>query len=218
MAKTARKPRAARRRNRAGRGSAFASVGGIPRAVSLSPALGQKYRMSRTLSTGIAKTASDSGRIYAFALGDVPSSAEFTSLFAEWRIDSVHCHFQWVPPTTIGPTPRLITAFDPTATTAPASVDAILQRRHTVWNTSPTSRDYCIIIKPQVTDAVIATPSVSGTTSNAVSSRGQFMSTGAPSVQHGNLLVWVQFFNDGLQSAGDINMMLTYNFTFRGLR
>lgn len=210
--------RSARRGRARNRDPKFADVGGIPRAVALSPILGQTYRMQRTLGIGLPKSAADQGVQLLFALADVPSSTEFSNLFQEWRLDSVHCHFIWVPATTTGPTPRFTFALNPSATAAPATEAAILQMRHTIWTTSPTSRDYCIKIKPRVTAIMGTSAATSGALTNAVAPHGQFMSTIAPTTQYGSLLIWGAFFNTGLASAGELNAQLTYNFVFRGMR
>lgn len=218
MAPAKQMPRAARRRRMRNRSSAFASVGGLPRAVALSPVLGQTYRMSRTLGLGLPKGAVDQGQRIDFALNDVPNPSEFTSLFQEWRLDSVHCHFIWVPSSTTGPTPRVVFSLNPTATAAPASELDLLQQRHTIWTTSPTSRDYCMVIRPRVTQLVGESALPAAPIANAVAPHRNFMSTVAPTISYGSLLIWASFFNSGIASSGDLNVQFTYNFVFRGLK
>lgn len=174
--------------------------------------------MSRTLGIGIPKAGVDQGLQRTFALSDVPSSGEFTSLFQEWRLDSVHCYFSWVPSATVGPTPRFLFALNHTATSAPTSEAELLQMRHTVWTTSPTSRDYCMLIKPRVTAIMGTTAATSGALVNAVAPHGQYMSTIAPTTGYGSLLLWGSSFNTAVGSSGDLNVQFTYNFVFRGMR
>lgn len=211
-----------RRQGRKPRGGSdattYAAAGGLPRAVVLPQTIGPVHRMARTFGFGIEKGATDIGRIYPFGLLDVPNSTEFTALFMEWRVDSVSVHFTWVPPSTVGATPRLLCSYDPTATTAPASASAILSRRHTVWSTSPTSRDFVLTFKPRVTSTVQKDPALGTTTAYAVAPGSTFISTGNADVRYYALLLWIEFFNTGIASCGDLNALVTLRMSFRGLR
>lgn len=220
MANTSRRPRAARRRARASRGAAFNAAGGLPRAVVVPAALGQVHRIARTFNWPIARTASDIGRMMPVGITDLPSSSEFTALFMEWRIDSVQLHFQWEPSNATGPTPRLLLSYDPTAFSPPQSANDIYVRRHHVWNTSPTSRDFVLTYKPRVAQTVYLNPAAApGTaTANAVLPASTFISTSTPDVKYGNLVSWISFYNDGNASSGELNVFVTLHMSLRGTR
>lgn len=215
MAKGGRIPR---RRNGRRQPRNFESVAGLPRAMTLSPNMGPIHKFSRTFGLALSKSAADQGFQVTFALSDLANFTEFQNLFMEWRIDSVQVHAVWTAATSIGPNPRIYAALDPVATTAPLSVAEIIQKKHTVWQTTPTSVDWVCIIKPRVTNLVATSPATGALVANSLLPANEFISTVSPSVGYGALQLFVGSYNTGLASSGTLVLNLTYNMSFRGLK
>lgn len=195
----------------------------VPRPVSgpsgtlLVPAYGPSVRIPRTLQFTVTKPAADSGFLWDFALADVGSASEFTNLFTEWRLDAVGVNMVWNPSAAVG-APRFSWAMDPMATANPASLSELEQRRPRMFAPNSVRNTMQLLIKPEATLVSQSDPGGGATLGTMLARPNAWLSTGSTNISYGRLLMWGENFNTGNTSAGDLRLVFTYHFCFRGAK
>lgn len=211
--------RAARPRRAAGRRGSAGLVGEGPVIPLTSSGNAAVLRASRLLAVDLAKSGSDKGWWWNFALSDTSGSSEFTALFKEWKLNRVDVGFIWTPSSLTSPEagPRMFFTADPTTATTPSSEDELLQQGCKQFSFSLTRNTFRVSFTPRVTQLVASAPGSGSTVNNAVMPPNTWLSTNQPTTGYGALVAWIQGYNNSA-NTGVLRMTTAYHFTFRGLR
>ena len=136
------------------------------------------YTFSRTVTAGqiTASTTVDQLAALSFTLSSFPNSAEFTSLFDQYRIQYVEVDFIYLNPASV--LAPLYSVIDYDDATVPASVNDLLQYG-TLMHTSP-GQEHVRRLNPKFDYAAYS----GAFTSYAVSNFGDWIDVASPSVQY----------------------------------
>jgi len=183
--------------------------------VVMRPVYGPNVRISRSLVYDLTRTATDQGFIFDWSLSDVPNAAEFTALFAQWRLDGMCITFTWRSANEANPTrPAFTFAIDPFATAAPSSAQEVLERSNRTW--TPNAQRTTLQLKCACAplNLVASTGGAGGLVLNALARPGEWYSClgQGSALSYGQLLLWIQGWT---ANSGTISVKQDYMFGFR---
>lgn len=191
--------------------------------ITLRPSYGPVVKISRSVApfewSTQSATLTDGSFALGWSLSDVPSVAEFTSLFQQWRLRAARVTLTWRSLNETNPVrPTIYFGVDPFVDPAvpPTLLDA-LQRPHRTW--TPNAMRTIVQLRPQlkVVGAVFATPSTTSVTmGNATAPAGQWYDCATSStVNYGTFWAVVQTWS---ATTGVIRVQQEFDLEFRGPR
>jgi hypothetical protein len=176
----------------------------LPNQVILKPSYTAPYKFSRSFSLGnLPKSASDQGYAYPFALNQIPSVTEFTTLFDKYRITMIDLTFSYnylgsttaASQQTVELYPALSLFMDDDDAIIPTSKSDV-QERMSVQRVSfsPLRQTISVKIRPRWTQ------SRAGTSTN-LAPVGTWIDMSTPAVQHYGVKLWADSYNLGNPSS-----------------
>jgi hypothetical protein len=176
----------------------------LPNQVILKPSYTAPYKFSRSFSLGnLPKSAADQGYAYPFALNQIPSSTEFTTLFDKYRITTIDLTFSYnylgttssASQQTVELYPALSLFMDDDDAIIPTSKSDV-QERMSVQRVSfsPLRQTISVRIRPRWTQ------SRAGTSTN-LAPVGTWIDMSTPAVQHYGVKLWADSYNLGNPSS-----------------
>lgn len=164
----------------------------FPNQLMLRPSYTAPYKFARSFDLGtLPKSVSDQGYAWPFALNQVPSSAEFTTLFDKYRITGVELTFTYIR---VGESsgeqlwPAMYLYMDDDDAAIPTTKNEVMERMSVQRVCfSPTRQTISVKLRPRWTQTF------TGTTNIAPASTWLDMST--PGVQHYGVKAWVHYYN-----------------------
>lgn len=161
--------------------------------------------------TFVAKpTSSDVSGYMTFALADVPSATDFSSLFDSYRLDRVDLTF-WASFTGTNGNIRLFVTSDFDGGSAP-TMDEMAQQRHVEKDLTPFHPSHSFSLRPKVATAVNAT---SGSALSKVDSG--WMDLATTTVTHYGVSYYLMNYSSG-NTAVNLYVSKVYHFRCRGVR
>jgi len=163
----------------------------------------------------LTRTATDQGFIFDWGLSDVPNAAEFTALFAQWRLDGTAITFTWRSANDANPTrPIFYLASDPFAAAAPTSATEILERSNRTWSPNAQRTTLQLKVAARPLNLVASTGGSGALVLNALARPGEWYSCAGQgsALAYGQLLLWVQGWG---ANSGTITVKQDYMFSFR---
>lgn len=157
----------------------------------------------------LSKGSTDPSGLVTFALGDLPSYTDFTSLYDMYRIVRVDFKFTGIFNAVVTSKLYVTSDYDGGAMTTLAEMS---QRRHVERMISVDCPEFTFTVRPRVASSVLAT---AGLSASGVTSTWVDLST--PTVVHYGLQYYVLNYNTG---AGGLNIYTSAAYTFdcSGLR
>jgi hypothetical protein len=176
----------------------------LPNCISLKPSYTAPYRFSRSFDLGnLAKSAVDQGYAFPFALNQVPSSTEFTTLFDKYRITKIDLTFSFnYLGTSTGGSQETVLLY-PALSLFMDDDDAIIpttksdvQERMSVQRVSfaPMRQQISVTINPRWIQS-------RGGTSTNLAPVGSWIDMSTPAVQHYGVKLWADSYNSGNPSS-----------------
>lgn len=172
----------------------------LPNLLMLKPSYTAPYKFSRSFSLGsLPVAASDQGYAYPFALNQVPSSSEFTTLFDKYRITTVDLTFTYILEGSVsGSTavwPAMYLFMDDDDAAIPTTKNEVLERMSVQRvSFSPTRQTISVKINPRFVQ------SRSGVSTN-LAPVGTWIDMSTPAVQHYGVKAWVDYYNAALSGV-----------------
>lgn len=168
----------------------------LPNLLMLKPSFTAPYKFSRSFDIGnMPKSASDQGYAWPFALNQIPSSSEFTTLFDKYRITKVDLTFTyWREGFPSGTTdqiwPAMYLFMDDDDSAIPTTKNEVLERM-SVQRVSfaPTRQTISVSIRPRWVQS-------RGGVSTNIAPVGTWIDMSTPAVQHYGVKAWVDFYNN----------------------
>jgi hypothetical protein len=199
------------RRRASGRGNRRDSQVGVknarsrlPNQIILKPSYTAPYKFSRSFTLGnLPKSSADQGYAYPFALNQVPSSNEFTTLFDKYRITMVDLTFSYnylgsttsASQQTVELYPALNLFMDDDDAAIPTSKSDV-QERMSVQRVSfaPMRQTISVTIRPRWVQS-------RGGTSTNLAPVNSWIDMSTPAVQHYGVKLWADGYNSGNPSS-----------------
>lgn len=167
----------------------------LPNQIVLKPSYTAPYKFSRSFELGsIPKSGSDQGYAWPFALNQVPSSSEFTTLFDKYRILSIDLTFSYWRegyPSGTGDLvwPAMYLFMDDDDAIIPTTKASVMERMSVQRvSFSATRQTISVKINPRWVQ------SRAGTSTN-IAPRGSWIDMSTPGVQHYGVKSWIDFYN-----------------------
>jgi len=183
----------------------------IPRAL---PGISRDvHTFVRSINSGVL--GAGPGFAWSFALSDLPSYTEFTSLFDQYRFQKVVLRFTVSP--TAGSTavqwPQIQITSDYDSASAPAASSELTQRRYVSHTFAPGSPSVAFTLKPRI----LADVGVGGSAAYAgILPRSDWVDLAAATLPWYGAIAWFNFYT----AASNVSIFLeeTYYFQCAGLR
>lgn len=186
----------------------------LPNNIQLKPSYTTPYKFSRHFTLGnLAKSASDQGYAFPFALNQLPSVSEFTTLFDKYRITSIDVTFSYwfvasqasgagVGVNQIWPVLNLFMDDDDAA--IPGTKAEVLERMSLQRVAfSPTRQTISVTITPRFIQ------SRAGTSTN-LAPVNTWIDMSTPAVQHYGIKLWGDYYNTGAPSVIAVNGVMHF--------
>jgi hypothetical protein len=159
-------------------------------------------KLTRSVVTsGLTRAAADQGYAWSFALNDLPSSTEISSLFSRWRIDSVSLDFCLTAVAGSATTiqyPLMYIAVDYTDVAVPASLADIQQRKHLELQFNSAVTKHVVRVRPRVNLGGVLQP--------------QSFTAADPTLEWYGVKAWVYNYNS-TSADGRITLVETFHLT-----
>lgn len=163
---------------------------------AVNPGTPHHFLRSMDFTLSLPKAAGDQGYALSFALDDLPSYTEFTTLFDKYRVDQLDVVFLWEHGTLTAQPPCLWIAADWDGVSATPTLSSVMQypgvRMHAFSVTRPTFQ--YSIKRPAVLQTLAGG-------SNGAVVRSPWLATTAPSVEHYGLIGFVNQYNSTTTSG-----------------
>lgn len=183
---------------------------------------GRPFRVTRSLDAGyLQMTANDKGAIWTFSLSQHTGYAQFTALFAEYRIVATELDIVWTPnqasAVQSGPTPVVYFATDPFASAAPSSLAGMLAKNYQAYAFSADKNSLTIRVPSRVADSSLATPgSYLAAVPTHLASKAAWYASATPTMTYGALLAWFGNFCTAGGCVGSLKFTQRMTLEFRG--
>lgn len=218
MPRGAKKPQPSRRQRRPrARGQTdFGATEITQGRVTMRPMYGPTVPICRSVVLDVARVTTDGGFFFDWALADVPNSNEFSALFAQWKLDRAAITFTWRSANEANPVrPTFTFAMDPFATSAPASLQEVLERPNRTWSPNAQRTVLQLAMKPRALSLSASGAGSGSLVINSLAPPNTFYPTSSGALAYGSLLLWIA--NWGATS-GTLQVKQDYWFSFRSTK
>lgn len=211
--KPSRPRRARNRRGMAGPAGGFGAQEITQARVSFAPTYGPQVRIARSVAYDLTRAGASGGYYFDWSLSDVPNSAEFTALFAQWKLVKGSITFTWRSSNDANPArPTFTMAVDPFATAVPASREEVLQRSNRTWSPNAQRTTLQLDVKCAAMQLAASGPSSGALVINTLAPRSAWYPTANPQVSYGSLLIWIEAWAN---TTDLVQVKQDYEFCFR---
>lgn len=175
------------------------------------------HSISRTYNVGsFVPAAADFGLGFLHTLGQLPSFAEFTTLFDAYKLDCVTLRFVWRPGSASDGFPTLLWCFDPDDGIAPSTESEMMERQGTKYTSFSSSRTMVRHrYKPHASVALLTN---GGVQRKGFGGGDVWCDMATTDVGYFGSKVWFAGFNTAITPSASILVYATYDLRLRFAR